>query len=128
MIKLKVKEGNVFVNRLTGSIGHEIVMPDTGDPYVWVECNNEDYQKWKNEDNQKLINEEILNAAAQVPQILDEEGNPIEVQIDTLDVQFSDNVYTFAQLMKDNGAQIWENVDLINKQYLANNINRANNE
>lgn len=46
------------------------------------------------------------------------------INITELNVDFDNTVYSFAQLMKDNGAAIYNNVDLFNKEYLTKRINK----
>lgn len=123
MKKLESKEHYIYVNRENGGAGNIIIMPDTADEYVWVECLRENYNKWKDSNNQQLINEEITNALATVPQTLDSES---KIDITTLNIQFSDNVYSFANLMKDSNITLFNNVDLINKDYLLNQVDNNN--
>lgn len=124
MIKLESKDNYIYVNRLNGNFGNTIIMPDTADPYVWVECTLESYKKWRDTNNQQKIDEQIVNIIAQTPQVIDSTGKIIPVNITELNVDFDDTVYSFAQLMKDNGAIIYNNVDLLNKEYLTKRINK----
>lgn len=124
MIKLESKDNYIYVNRLNGNFGNTIIMPDTADPYVWVECTLESYKKWKDANNQQKIDEQIVNAITQTPQVIDATGKIIPINITELNVDFDDTVYSFTQLMKDNGAAIYNNVDLLNKEYLTKRINK----
>lgn len=124
MIKLESKDNYIYVNRLNGNFGNTIIMPDTADPYVWVECTLESYKKWRDTNNQQKIDEQIVNVITQTPQVIDSTGKIIPINITELNVNFDDAIYTFAQLMKDNGAAIYNNVDLLNKEYLTKRINK----
>lgn len=124
MIKLESKDNYIYINRLNGNFGNTIIMPDTADPYVWVECTLESYKKWRDINNQQNIDEQIVNVIAQTPQVIDSTGKIMPINITELNVDFDDTVYNFAQLMKDNGAAIYNNVDLLNKEYLTKRINK----
>ena len=45
MKKLDYQKGYIYVNRETGSAGHEIVAPDSADLYIWVKCTQDNYNK-----------------------------------------------------------------------------------
>lgn len=123
MKKLDYQKNYIYVNKENGNAGHEILLPDNADLYVWAKCAQENYDKWKDSNNQKLIDEEIINTLATIPQTLDSES---KIDITTLNIQFSDNVYSFANLMKDSNITLFNNVDLINKDYLLNQVDNNN--
>lgn len=122
MKKLEYNKGYIYVNKLNGSAGHEILLPDNADLYVWAKCSQSDYDKWFDKSNQKLIEEEIISTLAITPILLDENGNNI-TNIENLNINFSDNVYSFSNLMKDNNINLFRNVDLLNKEHLLNKNN-----
>lgn len=123
MIKLESKNNYIYVNRLNGNFGNTIIMPDTADPYVWVECTLESYKKWRDFNNQQKIDEQIINVITQTPQVIDSTGKVVPINITKLNIIFDNTIYSFAQLMKDNGAAVYNNVDLLNKEYLINRNN-----
>lgn len=123
MIKLESKNNYIYVNRLNGNFGNTIIMPDTADPYVWVECTLESYKKWRDFNNQQKIDEQIINVITQTPQVIDSTGKVVPINITKLNIVFDSTVYSFSQLMKDNGAAVYNNVDLLNKEYLINRNN-----
>lgn len=125
MKKLDYQKGYIYVNKENGNAGHEILLPDNADLYVWAKCTQENYNKWKDSNNQKLIDKEIINTLATIPQTLDTET---EIDITTLNIQFSDNIYSFANLMKDSNVTLFNNIDLMNKDYLLNQVNSNNND
>ena len=125
MKKLDYQKDYIYVNKENGNAGHEILLPDNADLYVWAKCTQENYNKWKDSNNQKIIDEEIVNILVTIPQILNAEN---KIDITTLNIQFSDNVYSFANLMKDSNITLFNNVDLIGKDYLLNQVNSNNND
>ena len=124
MKKLDYQKGYIYVNRETGSAGHEIVAPDSADLYVWVKCTQDNYNKWKDKNNQNLIDKQIINAIAQVPTIIDADGSELSIDIKSLDVKFDDTVYTFKQLMNDSRVTLFNDADLFHKEYLIERNNQ----
>ena len=64
---------HILVNRETGGAGSKVYTPDTTDDYLWVEVSREEYNKWKNKDNQQRIEESIkeqLKQAATVEKVI----------------------------------------------------------
>lgn len=124
MKKLDYQKGYIYVNRETGSAGHEIVAPDSADLYVWVKCTQDNYNKWKDKNNQNLINQQIINTISQIPIITNDDGSKLSIDIKSLDVKFDDTVYTFKQLMNDSGVTLFNDIDLFNKEYLIKKNNQ----
>lgn len=124
MKKLNYIKGYIYVNRETGGAGHEIVAPDSADLYVWVKCTQDNYNKWINENNQNLINQQIINTISQTPTITDVDDSTIPINITKLNVNFDDTVYTFKQLMNDSGVTLFNDVDLLYKEYLIEENNQ----
>lgn len=124
MKKLKYQKGYIYVNRETGSAGHEIVAPDSADLYVWVKCTQDNYNKWKDKNNQNLINQQIINTIAQIPTMTNTDGSEISIDIKSLNVKFDDTVYTFKQLMNDSGITLFNDADLFHKEHLIERNNQ----
>ena len=124
MKKLNYQKDYIYVNKENGNAGHEILLPDNADLYVWAKCTQENYNRWKDSNNQNLINQQIINTIAQIPIITNDDGSKPSINIKSLDVKFDDTVYTFKQLMNDSGVTLFNDVDLLYKEYLIEENNQ----
>lgn len=127
MKKLNYQKDYIYVNKENGNAGHEILLPDNADLYVWAKCTQENYNKWKDSNNQNLINQQIINTIAQIPIITNADGSKLPIDIKSLNVKFDDTVYTFKQLMNDSGVTLFNDVDLLYKEYLIEENNQRFN-
>lgn len=122
---------HILVNRETGGAGSKVYTPDTTDDYLWVEVSREEYNKWRDKDNQKQIEESIKEqlkqaATVEIATLSNEGDTQIQYQdIDPnkVDITLPDTVYTFADLMSTVPTTLFNNADL-NKD----NIERIYNE
>lgn len=124
MKKLNYQKDYIYVNKENGNAGHEILLPDNADLYVWAKCTQENYNKWKDSNNQNLINQQIINTIAQIPIITNDDDSKLSIDIKSLDIKFDDTVYTFKQLMNDSGVTLFNDVDLLYKEYLIEENNQ----
>lgn len=124
MKKLNYQKDYIYVNKENGNAGHEILLPDNADLYVWAKCAQENYNKWKDSNNQNLINQQIINTIAQIPIITNNDGSKLPIDIKSLNIKFDDTVYTFKQLMNDSGVTLFNDIDLFHKEYLIERNNQ----
>lgn len=120
----KCNQDQILINRETGGAGNKVYAPDSCDDYIWVAINRKDYDKWKDKNNQNLINRQIINAIAQAPTIIDSDGSELPINIESLNIKFDDTVYTFKQLMNDSGVTLFNDADLFHKEYLIERNNQ----